>query len=676
MHVAPEGRYRDVGSFAEALRDFRAGRGAWTPLVHETFGDDSFRERWVTPSPGDYKTKGGRLIVDASEGGLLVFRHRFASGVAIEFDGEILEDGRAGDLTVMWSDDDIVDGDAARWPRAGTTFELKTGGYDNAFAGIYKSGRCIAGIAHSLEKGRVYRIRTEIDGPMLRLMLDGEVLAEYEELFPIATGFVAIMTFYQGKAISNVRIFERGFAEHVRPTAVGDYAYGRGDFVDAARQYGRIEAVLGASQLVEEARYKRGLALFAAREQEKAREAWSGLHEPGLVARTRVHEADIAFEAGDHERVLAILREVLDSAPALRPFVINRWADCASRYAGRTDVSVEPYLALRDQQFPDDVASEPAAAGALYQAARYEEVIARFPRQGVPVSLSLIALGRPEDLVAMHPEGTWLHSYGLLLAGWPDRVREGASLYDVALIYQGKPEEALRRGDGAFIQVANGRYENVGTESGAERMTALRRLGRRDEAVALGDVRAMVEAGIGEEILERTAFYWDRAYALRYLAIRAFLAGDTAACRRFQAMAKAVPFSFYWESTWVHEFVVFPLIDELAGQRGAVRAALEVAVVRHPHTFRGALAPAARYILGSIDDARFLSQPLRAWAQGRLFVCQAVRAEIESDRERAAEAYRCYLALPDLERGIDCVHGDPVLDLWARARAGALSSTA
>jgi tetratricopeptide (TPR) repeat protein len=669
MHVTPAGRYRDVASFAEALRDFGSGSGAWTtPVVSETFDDDSYRERWALSDPKDYRVEAGHLHVSAPSAGFLVYRSRFAAGVAIEFDAEILPDAPGGDLSVLWIEDDVIDGDVAHWPRTGTTFGLKTGAFDNTRAGIYK-GVCLSGIAHALEKGRLYRVRAEIDGSMLRLMLDGEILAEYEEMFPISTGHIAILTYFPGKVIHSARIFERGFAERVRPTVVGDYAYARGDFLDAARQYGRIEAVLGSSQLVEEARYKRGLALFAAKEREKAREAWRGLHDPGLLARTRVQESESAFEAGDHQQVVAILAEVLAQAPALRPFVINRWADLLARYLHSTEFGAEPYLALRDRKFPDDVASAPAAADALYATCRFDDVIRRFADQKVEVSRALIAVGRCDEVAAMHAQGTWLHSYAVLLAGRPDRVPEGGSLHDIALVYAGRPQEALREARSDYTLIANGLCSDVAPGTGTEWGTALRRLGRLDEAIAMGDVRAMVERGAGEEILHLTRHYWQRVYALRYLAIRAFLGGETEGYRRFSAMAKALPQSCYWESMCVLSFIVFPLIDDLCGQKGALSASLELAAERYTNAFRGVLAPMAEHILGRMGDDAFLALPMRGWAPGRLWFCKAVRAELQGDRIRAAEHYQRFLALPAQDRGIDCVHGDPVLELWARERS-------
>ncbi|HEV8245125.1 MAG TPA: protein kinase, partial [Polyangiaceae bacterium] len=178
MNVQPDARYQSVAALAQALRDYVAGGAAWSaPIAAETFADDSWRARWQSLAHGDYEVQDGWLVSRATHNGVLFYRERLSGGVAIEFDGKLEPGSPVGDLSVIWTEDDVVGEVGARWPAAGRrTYALQTGAYGNLTVGIRRDFHAaLSARSLILEVGRQYRIRAEIDGRLLRLLIDGEV---------------------------------------------------------------------------------------------------------------------------------------------------------------------------------------------------------------------------------------------------------------------------------------------------------------------------------------------------------------------------------------------------------------------------------------------------------------------------------------------------------------------
>jgi hypothetical protein len=201
----------------------------------ETFATDNYLSRWVEGTPGDFRREPGRIVSQGSARCLLYYRQRLATGVALEFDGEILAGAPPGDLSVVWTDDDVLDTDSGI-SKPKTVWSLQTGAYNNLMIGIYRDwSQCVAGRPLSLRLGTKYHIRAEISEHSLRLFIDGELVAEYEDPFPLASGYLALFRYGPGKVFSNVKLYERGLPERLAPTAIGDAFFAIGDFADPLR---------------------------------------------------------------------------------------------------------------------------------------------------------------------------------------------------------------------------------------------------------------------------------------------------------------------------------------------------------------------------------------------------------------------------------------------------------
>jgi hypothetical protein len=83
----------------------------------------------------------------------------------------------------------------------------------------------------------------------------------------------------------------------------------------------------------------------------------------------------------------------------------------------------------------------------------------------------------------------------------------------------------------------------------------------------------------------------------------------------------------------------------------------------------GKLFYTARFVLGEVSEREFESQPCRLFLRARLVFARALRAELQRERELARQHYGAYLELPYLERSVDSVRRDPLVQRWAEFRA-------
>ena len=75
-----------------------------------------------------------------------------------------------------------------------------------------------------------YHFRVEIDTNRLRMWIDGQLVTDHTELFPIGSGTIGLYTYDPGKSFDDVRIWQRDVPELISPLAIGDEAYRAGRF--------------------------------------------------------------------------------------------------------------------------------------------------------------------------------------------------------------------------------------------------------------------------------------------------------------------------------------------------------------------------------------------------------------------------------------------------------------
>ncbi len=679
MSTEPSERYQTIPDMARDMRDYLAGGKNWSaPIVSESFADHGFEEHWLADSAGAFEVRAQAVVSQAPLGALLYYSERLSGGLALEFEGTMLDGSTPGDLSVIWTEDDAIHGGKASFPKQGSrTYCFQVGALSNHLVGIFRDfHQPLSSRSMRLEPGKTYRIRAEIDESLLRLYLDGELVAEYEERVPLRSGYLALYAYYPGKAFANVRIQQRGLPDHVSPLAIGDAFFARGDFVEAEREYRRVELGQGSAELVAEASYKRGVCELRRGAPERAFVLWQKLLGAPWVARIALHRAELAFEQGDHDAVLTILANVHSEHPSFRSRVVQRWSDFVSRLVDSDDRPLEAYVAFRSAHFSDEPSSRALTARSLRALGHPEAVVESFSSERLELCDALLALGRFDTIIAEHSDMTGLKDATLVRQGRLDLVSDSPRSRPSVFIARGQYAEAAAVAEHADAVLAAGAYERALAAHDCtplERVTALVRLGRIDEALATRHPLVLMNEGRGQEALAAAKTLQQRARAFDYLALAAFNERNREGFFSYREQARQIPFSYVWNDFWCERFLLLPLAAELLGESGTLKSSLEEIEARLGNFWCRRAYYVARLLLGRIDEREFLAQPAQGGVKARLWLARAVAADWAGVAPSAIAAYRSFLALPVLESYVDSPYLNPSVERFARERLTALA---
>jgi hypothetical protein len=670
MSAQVRDRYPSMKALGEAVRDVLVGRKAWIAPLTESLEDDGYLERWICIPERAFERREERLVSNGSDGCLLVYKHRLGTGVALEFDGEILPGARPGDLSVVWTEDDVLE-PSPHFPTQAVS--LQVGAFDNLVVGIYRDfWQCLQGRSLSIDVGRTYQVRAEVDEQAFRLFLDGKLVAEHDQLFSTASGHIAIYSYAPGKAFSNIRLFERAVPERVTPTAIGDAFFARDEFAAAAAHYARVEQRLPGTDLADEARFKRGLSWLREGRPALAQELWGELRDGAWRTRATLHLLDLDFQARRHDRVVEELGALLRRAPPARTLIIDRWVQYVSSLAGSDAAPLGAYAELRRSYFPDDPGSAGAASTLELDRGNYRTVVDDFRDQHPPRFEALCALGEFALASEQYRSIPWMYELAQIYSNRFDGVRHKAF---VALSHALRDEmdAALAFGETCVEACLPARrYDEVLTyrfAKASQRAAALRGQGRIAEAAGNGDARALCQLDAGLEALSAPLVLEERLYFQQYLALRCYERGEWLEYERHLAAALAMPCAAFWGDVWVARYFLFPILERERGDAGACERSARRVINDFPDHWNAKGAYLARFVLGEIGLDEFEAQPVRMFMRGRSLLARALRAEHVKDAASAANDYREYLNLPYEHRFSDSPLGDPLVERWAAFRA-------
>jgi tetratricopeptide (TPR) repeat protein len=607
---------------------------------------------------------------------LLVYKQRLAAGVALEFDGQILPGERPGDLSVVWTEDDVLE-PAPHWPTHGTT-TLQVGAFDNLTAGIYQDfWQCLQGRSLSIEPGKTCQIRAEVDEQAFRLFLNGKLIAEYEQLFSTPSGYIGIYSYAPGKAFSNIKLFERAVPERISPTAIGDAFFAEEKYATAAAHYARVEQRLPDTELAEEARFKRGLCWLRDGDHSLAHDLWGELRDDAWRARAALHGVDVEFQARRHRSVVAELGALLDHTPVARALVIDRWVQYVNSLCASDVTPLGDYADLRERHFPDDPRSAGAAALLELGRGNFRRVVESFPDQHPPRFEALCALGEFTQAAECYCAIPWMYEMAQVHLNQFDNARQ-RSFRALAHALRGEMDAALAIGECAEAMLHARQYEEVlqfRFSRASDRAAVLRAQDRVAEAAEHGDARALCQLDVGSEALALPLVLEERFYLQQHLVLRSFQRGEWLEYHRHLAAAMATPCAAFWRDVWIPRHFLFPILerdrgDTKACQRSARRVIDELSGHWHGKAFH-----LARFVLGEVGLDEFEAQPVRMFMRGRSILARALRAEYSGDSAAAAHCYREYLSLPAQDRFSDSPLRDPLIERWAAFRAEKGSSS-
>ncbi len=666
--------------YGERLKEI----ATWGSPVLVERGEPGWRDRWTVWAGGFEPVEGGLRSTGGSES-WVTLREPLAGDVAVEFDGIIEPECLPGDLSIFWTSEPY----GTRRDVVGDVVKVQVGAFGNSYSAI--TGPGTTHYAYSdlrLEAGRTYRIRMEVEGSTVRMVVDGRMLCTYTDRLPLSGGFVTLYSYYSGHSFQNIRVFARGIAQKVPATEIGDSYLRRRLFDEAAAEYHRVSVSHRGTALAREAAYKEGLCRFRqgesdAKRADEAAALWRSLEggEWGNeIAMQRLHRRfDQGERAGLIEQMESLYRSGDEAARLGVVIAWTRFTNATTQAASDGDASqldaLHQLIALHDRVFPERKIADRTASEALIVLDRQQEVLDHYPSQIEHVARALICLGRPLEILERFKDRPSLCAMALFASGRTAEIT-GSLENPPPWVADG----AIERGEAAALLAANpdwvyplqhlGRLQEVLDHPRAtrsHRRYALMLLGRQDELTDPEDTAAasvMVARGQYAEALRAYGSSYHNATLVRHAAgLDAWIAGDRVRALDLFAVRPGV--EFHRSRMLLSQFVIVPFLRELNGEVGAVSSWCTGVVATHRWSLGQHPWHCARYLLGEIGDAEFLAQPHRHFAPGELAICQGVRSELAGDRTAARAAYRRYLDIPLYRRGAEV---DPITDRFARWR--------
>ncbi len=658
------------------------------PTVREDFADEGWRARWRAPVDemgAMWQVREGRLVSTAAESANLIFRQRLSVPVAIEYTGQILPGERPGDLSVIWSEDEVA---AVRGqPSKARSYRIQAAAYENSYCGIFGNPgeQRLAYAPLQVSPGQDHRFRVEIDEGRISLTIDGQLVVEHRERFATTSGHIALYGHFAGKAFDDVTIQGRPLAEQVPALAMGDVLFTYGHFADAAAVYARLAETGDAKQTVQEALFRKGLAERRASRIDASRETFAQLIDPVLSQAAEAIRLEELLDTGQDELFRDRLAAAWRRSPAVHDELRRQWQVAVGRVTSANPLDVDKadaLLRLRDGLFPGDATSGFEVANLLLRLGRYEQVLKEHPRERRACVGALLALGRadeaekagwlvPMDRVAVGlMRGTYrqmaaqvelpLYHRALALckAGAAAEVVGDAANHP-AKLHLGKAAELLSVPtlQGGIINEAllvSGRID----EAAGAGLPGREGTGRYAPALALLDRIPEAEASAGRLMPDQRL-------------IAALAAGDQAAIRRERAKVKP-PKDRSGTFGWFPGMVLAPFADRVLGDPVPLESTLKVMADGWKDVYAGRAQIFAAAVLGRMDDAAVLAQPTTSEAAAWLALVHAMRGELAGKPEEARQGYAAFTALP-MHRRLLCENiPDPAVENFVAWRLRAL----
>jgi|GEM_PF-1004096 Domain of Unknown Function (DUF1080). len=195
-------------------------------LIHETFADETWRERWVVEGDPEAVAREGRIHVvtprepSASDAATLWWREPLPANVLIEFTAGSTfpaDETNAANLNLFVHAREL-DGGAYRFGRSGSYGEYHkipnyiftlTGGFQEGWARARRNpGFHLVSEDRTWrsEVGQSYRFRVLIAGGRLRCWIDGKQVHDFRDPDPLPDGHFALRTWRSRVWWSDVRV--------------------------------------------------------------------------------------------------------------------------------------------------------------------------------------------------------------------------------------------------------------------------------------------------------------------------------------------------------------------------------------------------------------------------------------------------------------------------------------
>jgi hypothetical protein len=381
-----------------------------------------------------------------------------------------------------------------------------------------------------------------------------------------------------------------------------------------------------------------------------------------------LQEIDGRFAQGDYAGTTALLGELHAAQPALRDAIRRRWSHYVNELVEQQSLHASLFVDVRKRLFADDAATAAIAAQALNTCGRWQELLDSRPRDRVLEAEALFALGQTRAVLERFADVPTIKSEALLRLGQFARLKPGDHLYERSLLLRGALAEALRAApDDPELLLAAGQPATVLEKPDTPPefvATALRHLGRQEEALGLGDVLSLLYGGHIDRALERATSPELLRVVWSFRALNSFIAGDLGDYGRSREQLSKLPLSWRWRNVWFASQVLLPFLDWLGGEDSAMSHAWRIARSQAVEVCYQSWWYFALLASGEIDATEFREQPMQLLLEARLAVGLAIRSELSGDQSAALQHYRRYLELAAQDRAFEPAYDDPVLDCF------------
>ena len=643
-----------------------------TPIVTEDFSDSSWKERWIEEERGMFDVTNERLVSTAPRSARIAFRQRLQTPLAIEYDGEILPDSIPCDLSAWWNEGPtpfVPPNVTGPVPHG---YQIQAGAFSNQYCAIYRQEvfERLAQAPFKLQSAKKYHIRVEIEETHIAMWIDGKLIVEHTDLFPVTSGYLSLYAYYPGKAFDNVRIWKKGVAEKVSVLAIGDAAFQAGLWKHAAAQYHLVAESRAGEDIGNQACYREGLALLKDGRPEAAAVIWKQIKDPPERDFVACHELDFFATSGRHAELADQMIDLYQRAPWVRGQLRSQWMRYVLELKSPKQVPIiaEAYLRIKEQAFPEETSTNHQYGHLLNDLERYQEVEDRLPNEFISSFVALSHLGRDADIIKRFNDAPDVVSEAQVRMGFYEQVRKTTSSLEGTILSArgkaGKTEEILRLyPTSGRALIAAGRAADVVQQQlrfPKDQLEALLALGQWQQAAEIvpPDAGALLLADRDHEAL---ALFITEApsWSLEIKLLLATIAGNHQQAAAFnQELTHQAP-HYKDVSRWFGTEIMPAFLAALAGNPQAWQRFITSgsagpsgnADLRHVYGQR--LWFASALLRGDISEAQFLAQPTVTEALALLLLLHGMAADVRGDQAVAVTNYRAFKALPVAARLLD-----------------------
>ena len=643
-----------------------------TPIVSEDFSDASWRDRWVEEERGMFDLTNETLVSTAPRTARVAFRQRLQTPLAIEYDGEILPDSIPCDLSVWWNEGPtpFVSSNATLPSPRG--YQIQAGAFSNQYCAIYRQGvfERLAQTPFKLQSAKKYHIRVEIEDTHIAMWIDGKLIVEHTDIFPVTSGYLALYAYYPGKAFDNVRIWKKGVAEKVSVLAIGDAAFQAGLWKHAAAQYHLVAESHAGEKIGNQASYREGLALLTDGQPEASAVVWRQIKASPERDSVACHALDLLAASGRYSELADQMIDLYQRAPWVRGQLRGQWMRYVLelKSAKKTPEIAAEYIRIKEQAFFDETSTNHQYGQLLLDLERFQEIEDRIPNEMLISTWALSHLGRDADIIKRFGDVPDIAASAHIRLGAYDKVRKSqAGLEEAILIALGKTgqtEEIIRLyPESGPALIAAGRAADIIQQPlrfPKDQRAALLALGQWQQAAEIvpPDSRALLLAGRDREaltLMNSSPAAWSPEMKLLLATIAENRLQVAALSQEVGHDAR----NYSDVSRWFGTGIMPAFLAALAGnphpwqQFIANGSAGPSGNADLRHVYGQRLWFASALLRGDVSEAQFLAQPTITEAPALLLLLRGMVADVKGNQAVAVANYRTFKAMPVSARLLD-----------------------